>query len=112
MTDAKPRYIPKTIGEISDHLSMMMISSPLFRDKTGYFPDLDLETVFVELEEGLRAIRAKIGEESYGQLSELSTRMRTHFEADPEDKTEDGIKGRECIVDMKDILRSAGRRKR
>jgi hypothetical protein len=35
--------------------------------------------------------------------------MRAHFEADPEDKTGESSKGRECIWEMEEILRSGAR---
>jgi len=36
--------------------------------------------------------------------------MRAHFEADPEDKTDDALKGREIIREMEDLLRRRGRK--
>jgi hypothetical protein len=111
MNSDRKIYIPKTKGEIWDYLGAMMLSSPTFVDKLGYFPDQNIESEFYALNEGLKAIRKQVGEENYQKLAELSARMRAHFEADPEDKTEDTIKGRECILEMEDILRSAGRRK-
>lgn len=91
---------------------MMMLTSPQFKDRTGLLPGRNIDTVFAELDGGLQGIRKKAGEENYAKLAEISARMRAHFDADPEDKTEDGIKGRECIHEMEDILRSVGRRKR
>lgn len=44
-------------------------------------------------------------------LVALSDKMREHFEADPEDETEDGIKGRGCIIEMEDILKASTRGK-
>jgi hypothetical protein len=105
-------YVPKTKGEIWDFLGSMMLSAPTFIDKSGYFPDRNLESEFFALNEGLKAIRKQTGEENYQKLADLSARMRAHFEADPEDKTDDSVKGRECILEMEDILRAAGRRKR
>lgn len=105
MEPVKMHYIPQGIGEVSDHLSMIMLSSPRFEDRTGLLPDTNIHTAFAELDEGLKGIRKKVGEERYLKLAELSARMRAHFEADPEDKTEDCIKGRECIVEMKQLLR-------
>jgi hypothetical protein len=105
-------YIPQGIGEISDHLSMMMLSAPRFEDKTGLLPGRSIDTVFTELNEALRAIRSEIGEDNYLTLLALSAKMRAHFEADPEDNSDDGIKGRDCIIEMKNILRSARRPKR
>jgi len=90
----------------------MMLSSPTFKDKTGYFPDRDIDTTFFALNEGLKTIRKKVGEENYQAHVALSGRMRSHFEADPEDKTEDGIKGRDCIIEMEDLLKQIARRKK
>lgn len=104
-------YIPQGVSEIMDLLGSMMLSSPTFKDKTGYFPDRNIDTEFFALNEGLKTIRKKVGEENYQALVALSDRMRAHFEADPEDKTEDGIKGRDCIIEMEDILKASGRRK-
>ena len=105
-------YVPKTKGEIWDFLGSVMLRAPTFIDKTGFFPDRSIESEFFALNEGLKEIRKSLGEESYQKLAALSARMKAHFEADPEDKTEDSIKGRECILEMEAILRAAGRRKR
>ena len=112
MNEIKTHYVPQGIGELMDHLAMMMLSSPQFKDRTGLLPDASIDTVFAELNGGIEFLRRKVGEENYAKLAEISARMRAHFEADPEDKTEDCIKGRECIHEMEDILRVAGRRKR
>ncbi len=102
-------YVPKDINEIKDFLSRMMLSSPTFVDKTGYFPSQTLETTFSELNAGLRLNREKLGEERYLKLIEMSDRMRAHFEADPEDKTDDSLKGRAIIREMKDLLKQKAR---
>jgi hypothetical protein len=94
-----------------DFLGSMMLSSPKFKDKTGYFPDRNIDTEFFALNEGLKAIRTKVGEERYHALVALSDKMRAHFEADQEDNSEDGIKGRDCIIEMEDILKASARRK-
>jgi len=94
-----------------DKLGAMMLESPTFIDRSGYFPGRNVETTFFELNEGLKVIRKKVGEERYEALLALSDRMRAHFEADPEDKTDDAIAGRELIHEMEDILRSARKRK-
>ncbi len=44
-------------------------------------------------------------------LVALSHKTRAHFEADPEDETQDGIKGRDCIIEMEDILKASTRGK-
>jgi len=104
-------YIPQTIGEIMDLLGSMILSAPTFKDKTGYFPDRNINTTFFALNEGLKTIRKKAGEDNYQALVALSDKMRAHFEADPESKTEDVIKGRDCITEMEDLLKASARRK-
>lgn len=110
MIPYKP-YIAQTISELSDHLGSMVLSSPTFVDKTGMYPERGIETEFFELNESLKLLRPQFGEENYAKLAELSDRMRVYFEADPEDVTEDGLKGRDCIYAMEDIIKSM-RRKR
>ena len=88
-----------------DLLGWMMLFSPKFIDQTGYFPGKNIETVFYSLNESLRTIRGTLGEQLYLQLTDLSHRMRAHFEADPEDKTDDGRKGREIIDQMRELLK-------
>jgi hypothetical protein len=87
-------YVPKDISEIMDLLGSMMLDSPTFVDKTGYFPGQSIDTEFFALAGGLKAERSKLGDKRYAALVELSARMRAHFEADPEDKTDvegDGV---------------------
>jgi hypothetical protein len=98
-------YIPQGVSEIIDQLSMMMLKSPTFVDKTGYFPWQSVDTVFHQLNEGLRLIQGKLGEERYSKLTEMSDRMRAHFEADPEDKTDETRKGCKLILDMQELLK-------
>jgi hypothetical protein len=83
----------------------MMISSPTFVDKTGYFPERNIDTVFHALNEGLKVTRGKLGEERYRKLVEMSNQVRAYFEADSEDKGET-LKGRELILDMEDLIKS------
>jgi len=40
----------------------------------------------------------------------MSDRMRAHFEADPENKTDDTLKGRAIIEQMEELLRQSGRK--
>ena len=102
-------YIPQTPGELWDLLGSMMLGAPTFKDDTGYFPERNIETVFVALHGGLEAVRKKLGEERYAALMVLSQRMRPLFEADPEDKTGDAQAGRQLIHEMEDILRPGWR---
>lgn len=100
----QPRgYIPRNVSEIMDLLGSMMLSSPTFKD--DYFTDRSIETEFFRLNEALGLIRPKIGEVRFAKLMELSTRMRALFEADPDDKTQDAVRGRELILEMEDLLK-------
>jgi hypothetical protein len=103
MRPSKP-YVPKNVSEIMDLLGVMMIRSPTFIDKSGHFADDNIDTIFRELNGGLGVVRAKLGEERYLKLREMSDRMRAHFEADPEDKTDGSLKGRDIILEMEDLL--------
>jgi hypothetical protein len=105
-------YIPKGISEIKDQLSFMLLYSPTFADKTGYFPDRNVDSVFHQLNEGLRLIRGRLGDELFAKLREMSDRMRAHFEADAEKKTDDTLKGRELILEMEQLLKQVGRKAR
>lgn len=102
--------IPETKGDLNDHLGFMMLSSPTFVDKTGYFPEYDIEIAFIELNEGLTRLRKRLGEERYLTLREMSDRIRVLFEADPEDVTGDARKGRRIILDMQDLLSQRSRK--
>jgi hypothetical protein len=104
-------YIPRTISELKDQLAGMMLDAPTFKDRSGYFPQMGIETEFFALNEGLKNIRRKVGEKRYEALLALSHRMRAHFEADPENKSNDTIAGRELIHAMEDILAEVSRRR-
>ena len=90
----------------------MMLNSPRFIDDSGFFPEQNIETEFFELNESLKLLRPKLGEENYAAMIALSDKMRAHFEADPEDKTDDTLMGRDCILAMEDIIKSVRRRRR
>ena len=103
--------IPQTAGEIIDKLGWMMLYSPKFDNDSGYFPGRNLNTTFFSLNEGLAAIRNRLGDERYADLRAMSDRMRGHFEADPENKTDDTLAGRALILEMMGLLKARGRRK-
>jgi hypothetical protein len=97
--------IPTDVGDVRALLGTMLVKSPLFLDTSGYFPEKNIDTTFYSLNEGLQVIRPIIGESLYLKLREMSDRMRAHFEADPEDKTDDSLKGRDIIEEMLDLLK-------
>lgn len=97
-------YIAQDIGELWDKLGSMMLAAPRFKDTSGYFPAMNIETEFAGLDQSLNVLRPMLGYERYAKLAELSVRMRSLFEADPEDKTDDSQAGRALILEMEDIL--------
>ena len=99
--------VPQNLQELLDLLSSMLVSAPKFLDKTGWLPFLNLDYVFQQLDEGLSHNRRTLGEERYHELMRMSDRMRALFEADPEDKTGETMKGCKIIHEMEDILRQA-----
>ena len=101
-------HVAQNIGELLDLTSSMLLSAPKFLDKTGYLPFLNLDYVFRELHEGLRHNRPRLGEESYQALMAMSDRMRPLFEADPDDKTGETLKGCMIIHEMEAMIVSPG----
>jgi len=95
-------YIPKTLDEVMDQLGFMMMKSPTFEDPV--FPGRSIETAFLQLNEGLGAIRKELGEERFRVLAALSDRVRAHFESDPKDENGGAREGRRLIREMEQIL--------
>jgi len=98
-------HVAQTIGELNQQLGWMMLNSPTFKDRTGYFPERSIDTAFQGLRESLDALRDKLGEERYVKMREKSDQMRALFESDPEG-TKGGLKaGRMVIHEMELMLR-------
>ena len=97
-------YIPRTLGDLLDLLGLMMLRAPTFTDKTGHFPERNIDTVFCALNKGLQANRGKLGEERYQGLADMSNQMRTYFEAGQKDEARSTEKGRELIAAMEDVI--------
>jgi hypothetical protein len=104
MFDSYEPYIPETVGELLDQLTSMTGSAPKFAHPLGIFPQT-IDTEFLALNEGLKAVRKKIGEERYALCVEMANRMRALFEADPEDVNGQAQAGRELIFAMEDVLK-------
>jgi hypothetical protein len=87
-----------------DKLASMMLSKPTFLDDSGYFPGKNIETEFFALNEGLRLIRGRLGEERYQNLKSMSDRMRILFDANPDDESHEARAGRAIILEMRELL--------
>jgi hypothetical protein len=103
-------YIPHDLSEVLDLVYGMMITWPKFIDGTGYVPGKNIDTTFYELNEGLRIIRAELGEKLYVKLREMSDQMRVHFDADPDKKTGEALTGRKILYEMEDLLMQAAQK--
>ncbi len=60
---AYKHYVPEGISELMDFLAHLRLASPRFEDKTGFLRQMNIDTTFYALNEGLRAVRKKLGEE-------------------------------------------------
>lgn len=96
-------YVPQTISEILDLLGSIMLSHPSMEDAD--FPGRSIDTVFATLNEGLGRVSRQLGKERYAKLFELSNRMRTHFESDPDDTNGEARKGYLLIHEMDKVLK-------
>ncbi len=96
-------HIPETISEVMDLLGSIMLSPPTMADSE--FPGRNLDTEFSALNEGLKRVRKRLGEERYEKAVDLSNRMYAHFAADPGDTNGEAHKGYLLIHEMDALLK-------
>ena len=89
--------IPSSLGELSDYLSYMYLTSPTFQSSMNRDGNIDI--AFYKLEHGLIKTRKKLGEEKYQKLVEMMQQSRALFD---EGKDRDG-----CFMlqDLAELLR-------
>jgi hypothetical protein len=97
-------YIPQERSEVMDQLAAMMLSKPNFEDDSGYFPGMSIDTEFYALNEGLRIISKRLGEERYQQLKAMSDQMRALFEGNPDEDSDEVSAGRALILEMRELI--------
>ena len=95
-------YIPRSIGEVLDQLGFVFLRAPTFEDPA--FPGQNIDSVFLQLNEGLEAVRKQLGEERIQKLTTLSDKARAHFESDPNDENGGAREGRRIIREMEEML--------
>ncbi|NNM76805.1 hypothetical protein HJG53_07830 [Sphingomonas sp. ID1715] len=103
-------YIPKTIGELRDHVISLVLNAPKF--EYDFAPWLNIDTDFFALKSGLERLRSKLGDETCERLMKLADEAKTHFAADPEDSNGGADIGRELLVQMDDIIAQSRSRRR
>lgn len=96
------------IGDVYNLLGLIFLKSPTFLDPA--FPNRNIDSVFLKLNEELNAIRAELGEERLRSLLALAAATRARFEADPGDSNGEARKGRQMVREMESILLSAVQR--
>lgn len=94
--------IPRDILELLDHVGMMVVRAPRFA--TSAFPDLTVDGVFHELNEGLKNVRGAMGDDTYMKVVALSERARELISADPREDTGDTQAGRELLMEIRELL--------
>lgn len=111
MTQSRPNshhnprlYIPASMSEINDQLFVMAFQAPTFIDRTGVFPERNINSMFYTLVEGLRGVRRKLGEDSYAALIDLAERAKALFAADQDDTNGKTTEGCALLLEMQDLL--------
>ena len=104
MARAYTPRIPKSLGELLDRMTVLLLQSPTFKDTTGYFPSQSIESEFHSFNEGLRRLRPQLGEPLFQRLVDMSDRMAALFKADPESKTGETREGKDMVYEMEALL--------
>jgi len=100
-------YIPASLGEIYDLLGSMFLGAPTFIDKSGVFPDRDIESEFHALTEGAQKVRKKLGEEGYAQMIDLAGQAKALFADDPNDDNGKTDQGRSLLYEIEKLIQAA-----
>lgn len=104
-------YIPESLSEIYDLLALMVLKAPTFVDKTGYFPEQDIHTVFIMLTGGIDKVRKKLGEERYAKLNDLAAQAKVLFADDPDDSNGKTDQGRDLLFEIEDLIQEVRSRR-
>lgn len=105
------RYVPATLSEIDDLLGSMILGAPTFKDRTGYFPNKNVDSEFLQLTDGLEVVRKKLGEDRYVKMIDIAARAKALFLDDQEDKNGKTDQGRDLLFELEDLLNEARRRR-
>ena len=104
MPPYKP-YIPQTVGEVVDLLGSMVLDAPKFEDES-YFVGMSIETEYFALDEGLKLIRRKLGEDRYAKLVKMALLTKEKFlRSSSEGNAEELAAGRNILIEMIEMLR-------
>lgn len=104
-------YIPASLSEINDFFYHMIGAAPTFVDKSGAFPEDDIDRTYLQLTEAFGLVRKKLGEERYAALMDLAARSKALFADDPEETNGKTMEGIKLIWEMMDVVRSVRQRR-
>lgn len=104
-------YIPASLSEINDQIIVMIVEAPAFIDRTGVFPERNIDSQFHVLVEGFGRVRRKLGDERYAKLVDLAARAKVLFAADQEDTNGRTDEGRALLMEIEDVLNELRRRR-
>jgi hypothetical protein len=100
-------YVPETLGDLLDYLSVLLLESPKFENL--YYLRRDLDSTFAVFDESLRRLQPQLGRALYERFVRDSKQMRAYFAADPEQTTGDTRKGKDMVYELEDLLEARQR---
>lgn len=103
MRPYKP-YIPQSAGETIELLGAMVLDAPSFEDDS-YFVGKNIDTTYFALDEGLKVIRSKLGEDRYTRLVEMARVTKEKFLQAADEDAEEVREGRNVLIEMIEMLR-------
>jgi len=103
MPPYKP-YIPQSAGETIELLGAMVLDAPTFEDDS-YFVGKNIDTTYFALDEGLKVIRSKLGEDRYARLVEMALLTKQKFLQASDEDAEEVLAGRNILIEMIGMLR-------
>ena len=101
-------YIPESLGDLLDYLTVLLLQSPTF-EQVGYFPGKDVPSVFGGFSEGLQRLRPQLGDALYHRLVKDAAQMRAYFEADPNNTTGETRKGKNMVYELEALVEARWR---
>jgi hypothetical protein len=104
-------YIPATLSELNDQIIVMIFEAPTFIDRTGAFPERNVDSEFHVLVEGFGRVRRKLGDERYAKLVDLAAQAKALCAADPEDTNGKTNEARDLLMEIQDVLSEVRRRR-
>lgn len=104
-------YIPQSLSEIYDFLSYFIGNAPTMKDRSGHFPEDNIDTQFDTLVKSFGVVREKLGEERYARLVDLAARTKALYLEDPDDTNGKTMEGIKLVWEMEEVIQDARKRR-